>query len=75
MTNEAASQTKERSFGSLTHLYGSQKSKKPGVLVCATNLKDRELLHKVQRPTGAGSRRWCGSTNWLAALSPCVRRQ
>jgi len=39
---------------------------------CTTNLIDREVFHKVQRPTGAGSRQWCGSTHWLAALPPCV---
>ena len=40
---------------------------------CTTNLKHREVFHKVQRPTGAGSCRRCGSTYWLAALPPCVR--
>jgi len=45
----------------------------PGPLesACTTNLKHREVLHKVQRPTGAGPRQWCGSTNWLAALPHC----
>jgi sugar lactone lactonase YvrE len=37
-----------------------------------TNLKDRELLHKDSRPTGAGHRRPSGSSYWLAALPPCV---
>ena len=40
--------------------------------LCATNLKDREILHKDSRPTGAGHFSSSGSSLWLAVLLPCV---
>jgi len=40
--------------------------------ICTSNLKHREVFHKVQRPTGAVLRWRCGSTHWLAALPPCA---
>ncbi len=37
-----------------------------------TNVKDREVFHKDQRPAGAGQGEASGSSYWLAALPPYV---
>ncbi len=42
------------------------------VLTCATNLKDRQSLARVERPTGADQRNRAVARIWLAALPPCA---
>ena len=52
--------------------WGDGSQRKTLILSCTTSPKDRETFHKVKRPTGADQAESIGSSNWLAALPPCV---
>ena len=41
--------------------------------LCATNLKDRQVLHKGSETNGSRPIQPGGSSHWLAALPPCAK--